>query len=395
VHASAAANLENAGYRNVTSLGQALQGDELADAIADVHMLGIRSRTQLDAGAISRSRRLMAVGCFCIGTNQVDLGAATQAGVPVFNAPFSNTRSVAELVIGEIIMLLRGIFPKSAAAHRGEWIKSAAHSWEVRGKTLGIVGYGSIGSQLSVLAEALGMHVRYWDVTPRLPLGRAEAAASLPDLLGSCDVVSLHVPDLPSTRGMIGKVEIAAMRQDSFLVNASRGHVVDLEALATAIRSGRLLGAAVDVFPREPSGAGEELVSPLRGLPNVILTPHIGGSTAEAQARIGQEVARKLIDYSDIGTTQGAVNFAQVQLPARPTGTRFMHVHHNAPGVLARIDDVLVSRGLNIGAQFLQTHGDLGYVVIDIDGGADEAEEILAELRVVPGTVRARFLYAH
>jgi D-3-phosphoglycerate dehydrogenase len=395
VHDNAVADFLANGYSSVTRLPAALAEAELAQRLEGVHLLGIRSRTQVTAKALDAADRLIAIGCFCIGTDQVDLDAARRQAIPVFNAPFSNTRSVAELVIGEIIMLLRGIFPKSAAAHRGEWIKSAAHSWEVRGKTLGIVGYGSIGSQLSVLAEALGMHVRYWDVTPRLPLGRAEAAASLPDLLGSCDVVSLHVPDLPSTRGMIGKVEIAAMRQDSFLVNASRGHVVDLEALAAAIRAGRLLGAAVDVFPREPSGAGEELVSPLRGLPNVILTPHIGGSTAEAQARIGQEVARKLIDYSDIGTTQGAVNFAQVQLPARPTGTRFMHVHHNAPGVLARIDDVLVSRGLNIGAQFLQTHGDLGYVVIDIDGGADEAEEILAELRAVPGTVRARFLYAH
>ena len=394
VHDNAVADLLASGYSSVTRLPTALAGAELMTRLEGVHLLGIRSRTQVTAKIIEAADRLMAIGCFCIGTDQVDLEAAKRQAIPVFNAPFSNTRSVAELVIGEIIMLMRGIFPKSAAAHRGEWIKSAAHSWEVRGKTLGIVGYGSIGTQLSVLAEALGMHVRYWDVTPRLPLGRAEAASSLRELLGSCDAVSLHVPDLPATRGMIGAAEIAAMRQDLFLVNASRGHVVDLDALAAALRSGRILGAAVDVFPREPSGAGEELVSPLRGLPNVILTPHIGGSTAEAQARIGQEVARKLIDYSDIGTTQGAVNFAQVQLPARPSGTRFMHVHRNTPGMLARIDDVLVRRGLNIGAQFLQTHGELGYVVVDIDGGADVAEEILSELRAVPGTIRARFLYA-
>ena len=394
VHDNAVADFLAAGYTSVTRLPTALAGDELRRRLEGVHLLGIRSRTQVTADVLEAADRLIAIGCFCIGTDQVDLMAAERQGIPVFNAPFSNTRSVAELVIGEIIMLMRGIFPKSAAAHRGEWIKSAANSWEVRGKTLGIVGYGSIGSQLSVLAEALGMHVRYWDVTPRLPLGRAEAATSLKDLLGSCDAVSLHVPDLPSTRNMIGGAEIAAMRKDSFLVNASRGHVVDLDALAAAIRAGRILGAAVDVFPREPSGPADELVSPLRGLPNVILTPHIGGSTAEAQARIGNEVARKLIDHSDIGTTQGAVNFAQVQLPARSAGTRFMHVHRNVPGVLAHIDELLVARGLNIAAQYLQTHGDLGYVVIDIDGGGDDAEEILAELRAVPGTVRARFLYA-
>jgi D-3-phosphoglycerate dehydrogenase len=394
VHDNAVADFLASGYSSVTRLPAALADDELARRLEGVHLLGIRSRTQVTAPVLDAADRLIAVGCFCIGTDQVDLDAARRNGIPVFNAPFSNTRSVAELVIGEIVMLMRGIFAKSAAAHEGQWIKSAAQSWEVRGKTLGIVGYGSIGSQLSVLAEALGMHVRYWDVTPRLPLGRAEAATSLHVLLGSADVVSLHVPDLPSTRGMIGAAEIAAMRRDSFLVNASRGHVVDLEALAAAIRSGKVLGAAVDVFPREPSGPEDELVSPLRGLPNVILTPHIGGSTAEAQARIGNEVARKLIDYSDIGTTQGAVNFAQVQLPARASGTRFMHVHRNVPGVLAHVDEVLVRRGLNIAAQYLQTHGDLGYVVLDIDGGADDAGEILADLRAVPGTVRARFLYA-
>ena len=393
IHENAVADLAADGFVDIDTRAGALSEDQLVAAVHGVHLLGIRSRTRVTRRVLDAADSLLAVGCFCIGTDQVALEDARQRAVPVFNAPFSNTRSVAELVIGEIIMLMRGIFPKSAAAHRGEWIKSAANSWEVRGKTLGIVGYGSIGSQLSVLAEALGMHVRYWDVTPRLPLGRAEAASSLKDLLGSCDAVSLHVPDLPATRGMIGAAEIAAMRKDSFLVNASRGHVVDLEALAAAIRAGSILGAAVDVFPREPSGPDDELVSPLRGLSNVILTPHIGGSTAEAQARIGNEVARKLIDYSDIGTTQGAVNFAQVQLPARSAGTRFMHVHRNVPGMLARIDEILVSRGLNIAAQYLQTHGDQGYVVIDIDGGGDDAGEILAELRAVPGTVRARFLY--
>jgi D-3-phosphoglycerate dehydrogenase / 2-oxoglutarate reductase len=263
----------------------------------------------------------------------------------------------------------------------------------VRGKTLGIVGYGSIGAQLSVLAEALGMHVLFYDPAPKLPLGRAEGCGELADLLARSDVVSLHVPDTTATRWMMGAAQIRAMRAGSFLINASRGRVVDVEALAGAIRDGHLLGAAVDVFPDEPSTAQEEFFSPLRGLPNVILTPHIGGSTAEAQARIGNEVGRKLVDYSDIGSTFGAVNFPQVQLPARPSGTRFMHVHRNTPGVLVHVVDVFSRRGLNIGAQYLQTDGDMGYVVVDIDGGADEAQEILSDLRAIEGTIRARFLY--
>jgi D-3-phosphoglycerate dehydrogenase len=393
IHENAVADLMAEGYTSVTRLGTALSEDELCRHLEGVHLLGIRSRSKVTERVLSAADRLIAIGCFCIGTDQVDLAGARQRAVPVFNAPFSNTRSVAELVIGEIIMLMRGIFPKSTAAHQGDWIKSAANSWEVRGKTLGIVGYGSIGSQLSVLAEGLGMHVLYHDVIPRLPLGRAEACASLAELLGRADAVSLHVPDTKASRGMMGPAEIAAMRHGSFLINASRGRVVDIDALATALGNGHLLGAAIDVFPSEPSGGAEEFVSPLRGLPNVILTPHIGGSTAEAQARIGHEVAQKLIDYSDVGATAGAVNFPQVQLPARPSGARFMHVHRNIPGMLARILDIPTSRGVNIGAQFLQTDGDLGYVVMDLDGGQADANEILAELRAIPGTVRARFLY--
>lgn len=393
IHDNAVADLEADGYSRITRLPSALDEDELIARIGGVHLLGIRSRTRVSPRVLAAAGRLVAVGCFCIGTDQVALEEARRRAIPVFNAPFSNTRSVAELVLGQIIMLMRGIFPKSVAAHRGEWIKSAANSWEVRGKTLGIVGYGNIGAQLSVLAESLGMHVLFFDPAPKLPLGRAEACATLSELLARAEVVSLHVPDTPQTRWMVGAAEIAAMRPGGFLINASRGKVVDVEAMVTAIRDGHLLGAAADVFPDEPAGAAEEFLSPLRGLPNVILTPHIGGSTAEAQARIGNEVARKLIDYSDIGSTFGAVNFPQAQLPARPSGTRFIHVHKNTPGLLARILDIFVRRGLNIGAQYLQTDGELGYVVMDVDGGADEAQEIQAELRAVDGTIRARYLY--
>ena len=393
IHENAVADLTADGFANIETRAGALDEDELVHAVRDVDLLGIRSRTRVTPRVLAAGERLLAVGCFCIGTDQVALEAARLHAIPVFNAPFSNTRSVAELVLGQIIMLMRGIFPKSVAAHRGEWIKSAANSWEVRGKTLGIVGYGNIGAQLSVMAEAMGMHVVFYDPAPKLPLGRAEACATLEALLGQADVVSLHVPDTRQTRWMIGAAQIRSMRPGSFLINASRGRVVDVEALAAAIRDGHLLGAAADVFPDEPASAREEFFSPLRGLPNVILTPHIGGSTAEAQARIGNEVARKLADYADIGSTFGAVNFPQVQLPARASGTRFMHVHRNTPGMLVHVIEVFSRRGLNIAAQYLQTEGDLGYVVVDIDGGAEDAVEIQAELRSIAGTVRARCLY--
>ena len=393
IHENAVADLTADGFANIETRAGALDEDELVRAVRDVDLLGIRSRTRVTPRVLAAGERLLAVGCFCIGTDQVALDTARLHAIPVFNAPFSNTRSVAELVLGQIIMLMRGIFPKSVAAHRGEWIKSAANSWEVRGKTLGIVGYGNIGAQLSVMAEAMGMHVVFYDPAPKLPLGRAEACPTLEALLAQADVVSLHVPDTRQTRWMIGAAQIRSMRPGSFLINASRGRVVDVEALAAAIRDGHLLGAAADVFPDEPASAREEFFSPLRGLPNVILTPHIGGSTAEAQARIGNEVARKLADYADIGSTFGAVNFPQVQLPARASGTRFMHVHRNTPGMLVHVIEVFSRRGLNIAAQYLQTEGDLGYVVVDIDGGAEDAVEIQAELRSIAGTVRARCLY--
>jgi D-3-phosphoglycerate dehydrogenase len=311
----------------------------------------------------------------------------------VFNAPFSNTRSVAELTLGEIVMLMRGIFPKSNAAHRGEWDKSAANSWEVRGKTLGIVGYGNIGSQLSVLAEAFGMRVIYWDHTGKLPHGNAQPMTSLHALLAESDAITVHVPETADTMNMIGAEAIAAMKPGAVFVNNARGTVVDLDALAAALRDGHLLGAAVDVFPVEPARNGEAFVSPLQGLPNVILTPHIGGSTGEAQWRIGEEVSRKLIEFSDTGATFGAVNFPQVQLPARPTGARWVHVHRDAPGILSRINESFAKRGLNISGQYYQTAGSVGYVVVDSEEAKRDAEAILAEFRALPGTIRARLIY--
>lgn len=381
-----------AGYTSIQRESKALEGEALKAALQGVHLLGIRSRTQLTKEVLEAADRLIAVGCFCIGTNQVDLATAKRLGIPVFNAPFSNTRSVAELVMGEIVMLLRRIPDRSRAAHDGGWDKSAENSREVRGKTLGIVGYGNIGSQLSVLAEAFGMRVVYYDTVPKLPHGNAVAAASLPDLLGAADVVSLHVPETPETVGLIGAAEVAAMRRGAILINNARGRVVDLDAVAEGLRSGQLLGTAVDVFPEEPKRNGERFVSPLQGLPNVILTPHIGGSTEEAQTRIGEETARKLADYSDTGATLGAVNFPEVTLPARPSGTRFMHVHRNVPGVLAVMNEVFSRFSLNISAQYLQTDPEIGYVVIDADG-VTTPDAVLAALRDIPGTIRARLLY--
>lgn len=392
VHDSAVATLESQGYSNIERLPKALGENELISRLHGVHVLGIRSRTQLTERVLEAADRLMVVGCFCIGTNQVDLKAARHLGIPVFNAPFSNTRSVAELVMGEIVMLMRGIFPKSEAAHRGEWIKSAANSFETRGKTLGIIGYGNIGAQLGIIAESFGMRVLYHDHTDKLPLGNAQPAGSLGRLLANSDVVSLHVPETVETEGMLGAAEIAQMKQGAYLINASRGTVVDLEALAQAIRDKKLLGAAIDVFPVEPAGLEDPFVSPLRGLPNVILTPHIGGSTSEAQERIGIEVARKLSDYSDVGSSLGAVNFPQAQLPVRPAGVRFLHIHRNVPGMLARVIDVFTARGANIAAQFLQTDPEVGYLVIDAEGDLD-TDEVLSDLRAIQGTMRARFLF--
>ncbi|WP_291365455.1 phosphoglycerate dehydrogenase [Acetobacter sp. UBA5411] len=395
VHDSAVALLKASGYESVTRHKGALEGNALKEALEGVHVVGIRSRTQLTREVLEGADRLFAIGCFCIGTNQVDLNAARELAIPVFNAPYSNTRSVAELVMGEIVMLLRRIFPRSVGCHEGKWDKSATNSWEVRGKTLGIVGYGSIGSQLSVLAEAFGLRVLYFDVVDKLPHGNATACDTLETLLSESDIVSLHVPQLPSTKNMIGTEQIRQMKQGSFLINNARGNVVDLDAAAEALKSGHLLGAAIDVFPVEPKVAGEQFVSPLRGLDNVILSPHIGGSTVEAQERIGVEVARKLVEYSDIGSTLGAVNFPSVQLPQSPRGTRFMHVHHNLPGVMSKINDIFSNEGCNVTAQYLQTDGEIGYVVVDAETGGNDDKDmhLLSLLRELKGTVRARLLY--
>jgi len=393
VNDSAVELIRNAGYTNLERLPKALDGEALLDAVRGVHILGIRSRTQITEEVLAAADRLIAIGCFSVGTNQVDLSGARKRGVPVFNAPFSNTRSVAELTLAEIVMLMRRIPSRSASAHQGGWDKSANDSHEVRGKTLGIVGYGNIGSQLSYLAESFGMRVIYFDHTERLRHGNTEPVDSLEELLANADVVTLHVPETPATQGMIGEKQLRAMKKGAFLINNSRGTVVDLDALAQALRDGHLRGAAIDVFPVEPGSNAERFETPLQGLDNVLLTPHIGGSTVEAQERIGVEVARKLVEYSDAGSTVGAVNFPAAQLPARPHGARFMHVHHNEPGILAALIDIFTRRGINISGQFLQTDGEIGYVVIEVDGVPEDTRELLQELRGLKGTIRARVLY--
>ena len=391
LHPSALEVLRRAGYEQIDAVSGALPQDQLIERIRDVHFIGIRSRTQLTAEVLEHANKLVAIGCFCIGTNQVDLNAARERGIAVFNAPYSNTRSVAELVLAEAILLLRGIPARNAAAHRGGWLKSADNAFETRGKTLGIVGYGAIGSQLSVLAESLGMHVIFHDVIAKLPLGNARQVGSLHELLGASDVVSLHVPELPSTKWMIGAAEIAALKPGAIFINAARGTVVEIEPLAEALRAGRLLGAAVDVFPVEPRSNKDEFVSPLRGLDNVILTPHIGGSTLEAQANIGVEVAEKLVRYSDNGTSISSVNFPEVALPAQKGTHRILHVHRNVPGVMSEINRVFAENHINVAAQYLQTNEAIGYVVMDIDAASSELA--LQKLQQVPNTLRCRVLF--
>ena len=389
---SAVQILAGAGYENVECLKTAVDGDALKAALQGVRVLGIRSRTQMTAEMLAATNSLMSVGCFSVGTNQIDLDAARHKGVPVFNAPFSNTRSVAELTMAEIVMLFRRTFQRSTAAHKGEWQKSAEQSFEVRGKTLGIVGYGNIGTQLSMLAEAMGMRVIFSDHTDKLRHGNVEPVNSLGELLEQSDVVTMHVPDTAATRNMIGTTEIVKMKKGAYFINNARGKVVDLDALATALKSGHLGGAAIDVFPTEPGSNSEAFVSPLQNLENVILTPHVGGSTQEAQERIGEEVARKLVEYSDVGSTVGTVNFPQVQLTSNPSGTRFLQVQRNLPGELGKLNDVFASKKVNIASQYYQTDGEVGYVVLDAEGAVQNADEMVAEIRKLPGTIRARRL---
>ena len=394
VHASAVEAFRADGYSNIHLHQKALPEPQLIEAARDAYIVGIRSATQLTSSVLAASRHLTAVGCFCIGTNQVDLAAAEERGIPVFNAPFSNTRSVAELVLAEIVLLLRGIPRRNAAAHRGEWLKTATGSYEARGKTLGIVGYGHIGTQVGVLAESLGMQVVYYDIETRLALGNARAAQSLDALLEAADVVTLHVPETPATLNMIAGEQLARMKPGAGLINASRGTVVDIDALAGALESGPLCGAAIDVFPDEPKGGAREFLSPLRGMDNVLLTPHIGGSTAEAQENIGIEVASKLIKYSNNGSTLGAVNFPEVSLPEYPGKNRVLHIHRNQPGVLSAINAVFSEEAINIAGEYLQTDAKVGYVVIDIEAGERaETLEIRRKLEMVPGTIRTRILY--
>ncbi len=393
VHETAVTAFTAHGYSTIERRADAPEGAELTHRVAGAHILGIRSRTRLSAEVLAAADKLFCIGCFCIGTNQVDVSMARRRGVPVFNAPYSNTRSVAELVVGEAIMLMRRVAEKSMQAHAGIWLKSAEGAHEIRGKTLGIVGYGHIGSQVSVLAEGLGMRVVYFDIVEKLALGNARPCASLAALLAEADIVTLHVPGTPQTANLITAAELAAMKPGTHLINASRGSVVDVTALAEAIRGGHIAGAAVDVFPSEPVGADEPLETPLRGLANVILTPHVGGSTLEAQASIGSEVAEKLIRYSDNGSTVGAVNFPEVSLPPQAGATRFLHIHRNVPGVMSRISEVFAARRLNIAGQYLRTDAEVGYVVTDIDGALAAGQGIRRDLAAIDGTIRTRFLY--
>lgn len=391
LHQSAVDVLNENNYTNIEYLTGSLNNEDLKEKIADVHFIGIRSRTMLTEEAFEAAKKLVAVGCFCIGTNQVDMEAAKKRGIPVFNAPFSNTRSVAELVLGEILLLLRDIPAKNAKVHRGIWDKSATGSVEARGKTLGIIGYGHIGIQLSIMAENIGMRVRFYDIETKLPLSNATQVRSMDDLLKSADMVSLHVPETDETKNMMGAQEFAKMKKGAIFINAARGTVVDIDALANALKSGHLAGAAVDVFPVEPKSNKEEFVSPLRQFDNVILTPHIGGSTEEAQENIGLEVATKLVRYSDTGTTLSAKNFPEVSLPEHKNRSRLLHIHKNIPGIMNQINEAFSAKNINIAAQYLQTNAEIGYVVIDIN--AKDRETGLKELNAIQGTIRTRVLH--
>ncbi|MEX2590207.1 MAG: phosphoglycerate dehydrogenase [Chitinophagales bacterium] len=380
-----------AGYENVELLKKALQDEELIDKLQGVHILGIRSKTQVTKEVLEKADKLLAVGCFCIGTNQVDLDTAAELGITVFNSPYSNTRSVAELVIAEAIMLIRRIPERNHAAHLGKWMKDNQRSYELRGKTIGIVGYGHIGSQVSVLAESLGLNVIYYDIEPKLPLGNADPVKEIETLFEQSDIVTLHVPQTEETKDMVTAQLLQKIKKDAVFINLSRGNVVDLEALKELLESGHIKGAAIDVFPEEPRSNYDPFVSPLQKLPNVILTPHIGGSTIEAQINIGFDVSNKLINLLDNGSTVGSHSVPELNLPVQKDTTRLLHIHKNRTGVLSAINKVFSKYKVNIAGQYLKTNESIGYVVIDFQG--DQSSELLQELRNIEHTIRARFLY--
>lgn len=388
---SAVGELKQSGYAEITRLKGALSEADLIEKIKGVHILGIRSKTQVTEKVLENADKLLAIGCFCIGTNQVDLKSARQKGIAVFNAPYSNTRSVAELVIGLCVMLIRKISDKNAAAHHGVWMKDAKGSYELRGKTLGIVGYGNIGSQVSVMAEAMGLNVIYYDVLTKLPHGNAKQIRDLSELLAQSDIVTLHVPSDKTTRNMINDATLSSMKEGAILLNYARGDVVDLDALREFIENGKISGAAVDVFPHEPEKNGDEFTSVLQNLPNVILTPHIGGSTEEAQANIGLDVTAKLINFLELGASEGSHTVPSVSLPLQDKTHRILHIHENIPGVLSEINSRLSAKGINILGQFLKTNDEIGYVILDLNTKlSKEALEILKEVK---GTIKTRMVY--
>jgi D-3-phosphoglycerate dehydrogenase / 2-oxoglutarate reductase len=391
IHENASMFFRENGYTDIECLNGALSGDELDKKLQTTHIIGIRSRTELRKSLLLKTPKLFAIGCFSIGTNQVDIQDAKMLGIPVFNAPFSNTRSVAELVIAECIMLMRGIPEKNALAHRKIWMKSFNNSVEIRGKTLGIIGYGHIGSQVAILAENLGMNIIYYDIEKKLSLGNSKPVSSLTDLLKMSDTVTVHVPLTELTRNMISTNQISVMKQGACLINASRGDVVDYSAIAEGLRSKKLAGVAADVFPKEPSSNDKPFENDLQDFDNVILTPHIAGSTLEALANIGLEVAEKLVRYSDTGSTIGAVNFVEIALQANNSKQRFLHIHKNVPGVLGEINQYFSSRGINITAEYLQTDADLGYVILETE--SELGPSVLQDLKNIPHTIRVRILY--
>jgi D-3-phosphoglycerate dehydrogenase len=391
INPAAVEEFNAAGYKNVEVLPKALNEKELIKVISDVHVLGIRSKTNITQKVIDSAQKLYTIGCFCIGTNQVDMKAATKAGIAVFNSPYSNTRSVAELVIGNAIMLIRRIPEKSNAAHKGDWLKDHRGCYEMRGKTLGIIGYGHIGSQVSVLAEAMGMKVIYYDIAPKLPLGNATPVKSLNEMLKLSDVVTLHVPGGKGTENIMSAARIKQMKKGSYLINYSRGSVVEIDALRDAIESNQLAGAAIDVFPEEPESKADKFASSLQGLKNVILTPHIGGSTEEAQVNIGNDVAQKLISFMDTGASSGSHSVPEISLPVLQNTHRLLHIHHNVPGILSEINGILSKMNVNIAGQYLKTNDTIGYVVLDIEKRG--SDKILNELKQVKHTIKTRILY--